>query len=70
MVLDGEHSYMKNKVTGQTTKIHYEDGQYVLYLWLPSGPKGEEKTAQPLGENRFATLAADEEQGFTQVRRK
>ena len=71
VVLDGEHSFMKNKVTGQKTKIHYEDGQYILYLWVPCGPKGAEKVTKPLGENRFAILAADEEQGFTrQVRSK
>ena len=62
---------MKNKISGQKTKIHYEDGQCILYLWVPSGPKGVGKAAKPLGENRFAILAADEEQGFTrQVRSK
>ena len=71
VVLDGEHSFMKNKVTGQKTKIHYEDGQYILHLWVPCGPKGAEKSTKPLEENRFAILAADEEQGFTrQVRSK
>lgn len=63
VVLDGEHSFMKNKVTGQKT-IHYEGGQYILYMWVPCGPKGAEKATKLLGENRFAILAADDEQGF------
>ena len=36
VVLDGGRSYMQNKGSGQKTKIHYEDGQCVMYLWLPS----------------------------------
>ena len=35
VVLDGEKSYMQNKESGQKTKIHYEDGQYVMYLFCP-----------------------------------
>ena len=71
VVLDGEHSFMKNKTSGQKTKIHYEDGQYILYMWVPCGPKEPEKVAKTSSENRFSILAAEDEQGFTrQVRSK
>ena len=36
VVLDGEKSYMQNKTTMKKTKIEYEDGQYIMYLWLPA----------------------------------
>ena len=65
VVLDGGRSYMQNKGSGQKTMIHYEDGQYVMYLWLP--PKREEaqkETEKVLKGNRFAILAAESEQVF------
>ena len=74
VVLDGPSSYKQNKRTGQKNKIRYENGQYVVYMWVPSGPKEAEKEAEKeaanrLKGNRFAILAADEEPGFTrQVR--
>ncbi len=43
VVLDGQHRYMKNKHTGQKTKISDEDGQYIMYMWVPAGPKEAEK---------------------------
>ena len=65
MVMDGERSYIQNKKTGQKTRIHYEDGQYVLYLWVPVKTKEVEETrGNVLAGNRFAILAADDEQGF------
>ena len=71
VVLDGEHSFMKNKTSGQKTKIHHEDGQYILYMWVPCGPKEPEKVAKTSSENRFSILAAEDEEGFTrQVRSK
>ncbi len=68
MVLSGERSYMKNKPTGQRTNISYEDGQYIMYMWVPAGPKEAEKeiTSQLTG-NRFAILAVDGEQGFSRL---
>ena len=69
VVLDGEHSYMKNKASGQKTKIHYEDGQRILYTWVPCGRTKPEQADRRVSENRFATLAAEDEAGFTrQVR--
>ena len=35
VVLDSGRSYMQNEGSGQKTKIHYKDGQYVMYLWPP-----------------------------------
>ena len=56
---------MKNKRTGQKTKISYEDGQYIMYMWVLSGPKEAQKdAASQLKGNRFAILAADDEQVF------
>jgi hypothetical protein len=64
VVLDGSKSYMENKMTGRRTKIHYEDGQYILYLWVPAGKKKVESEERDYKDgNRFAILAADEERG-------
>ena len=67
VVLDGDKSYMCNKKSGQKTKIHYEDGQYVMYIWVPAkAASGGEEYHHRLKGNRFAILAADEdEQVFT-----
>ena len=64
-MLDGPRSYMENSRTGQRTKIHYEGGQYVLYLWVPAA-SSEIHKVKPKGEDghMYAILAADEEQGF------
>ena len=71
VVLDGEHSYMKNKASGQKTKIQYEDGQYIMYMWVPCGQQAPEKAAKPLTENSFSIFAAEDEQVFSrQVRSK
>ncbi len=62
VVLDGVNSYMQNKESGQKTRIDYEEGQCVMYLWLP--PRCEEvqkKTEQVLKGNRFAILATESE---------
>ena len=63
VVLDGDRSYMQNKKTGQKSKIHYEDGQSVLYMWVPAPPQetATEEQANPnvLKGNRFAILAAE-----------
>ena len=64
VVLDGEHSYVKNKVSGQKTKIHYEGGQCIVYMWVPRGQQAPEKAAKPLTENSFSILAAEDEQVF------
>ena len=62
VVLDGEKSYMHNKESGQKAKIRYEDGQYVLCLWLPTkGEEAQRKTEKVLKGNRFAILAAESE---------
>ncbi len=65
-VLGGETSYVKNKCTGQRTKISHEDGQYIMCAWVPAGPKDAEKEATgSLKGDRFSILAADEEQVFS-----
>ena len=66
VVLDGGRSYMQNKETGQRTRIKYEDGQYVMYLWLPSSEReANVETEKVLKGNRFAILAAENEEVFT-----
>ena len=61
-----QKSYMQNTKTGQKTKINYEDGQYVMYMWVPAAPEQVESARDTvLAGNRFAILAAAGEQGFT-----
>ncbi len=63
VVLDGARSYMQHKEKGQKTRINYEEGQYAMYLWLPSkGEVAQAETEKVLKCNRFAILAAESEQ--------
>ncbi len=58
---------MQNKKMGQKTRIEYENGQYVLYLWVPSA----KETIQEESEgNRLSGLAFESESGFNRVARK
>ena len=43
IVLDGEKSYMQNKETSTKTRINCEQGQYVMYVWIPSKEKEAEE---------------------------
>ena len=62
VVLDGEKSYVQNKERNKKTKINYEQGQYVMYVWIPSKEKeAEEQTEKVLMGNRFAILATESE---------
>ena len=66
VALDGRRSYMQNKESGQNLEIHYEEGQYVMYLWLPSkGEEAQKETEKALKGNRFAILATEGEQVFS-----
>ena len=66
VVLDGARSYMQHKENGQKTRINYEEGQYVMYLCLPSkGEVVQAETEKVLKGNRFAILAAESEQVFS-----
>ena len=66
VVLDGEKSYMQNKESGRRTRIEHEDGQYVMYLWMPSRcEEAQEETEKVLKGNRFAILATESEQVFS-----
>ena len=54
---------MQNKESGQKTKIQYEEGQYVIYLWLLTrGEEAWEETEKVLKGSRFAILATESEQ--------
>ena len=65
-MLDGGRSYMQNKETGQRTRINYEEGQYVMYMWLPSKEEeAREETEQALKGNRFAISATENDQVFS-----
>ncbi len=58
---------MQNKESEQKTRIHYEEGQSVMYLWLPTkGEEAQKETAQVLKGNRFAILATENVQVFSQ----
>jgi hypothetical protein len=61
VVLNGNMSYMEGK-NGKRTKIHYKDGQFIMYLWVPR-VKGEVgmKTEEVKVQNRFAILATEGE---------
>ncbi len=66
VVLDTEKSYMQNKESGRGTRIEYKDGQYVMYLWMPSRcEEAHEETEKVLKGNCFAILAAESEQCFS-----
>ena len=66
VVLDGGRSYTQNKENGQKTRINYEEGQYVMYLWSPSKEEEvQEETEKVLKGNRFAILATEGEQVFS-----
>ncbi len=40
VVLDGEKCYVQNKAMGSRSRINYEEGRCVVYLWLPSMEEG------------------------------
>ena len=67
-MMDGDVSYAQNKETNKKTRINYEQGQYVMYVWVPV-QEGEvaKETEKVLKGNRFAILAAESDvyQGFT-----
>ncbi len=66
VVLDGGKSYTQNKKTGQKTRIGYEEGQCVMYLWVPAAKEAvKSESDKILKGNRYATLAVDEEPGFS-----
>ncbi len=66
VVLDGGRSYMQNKESGQKSRIHYEEGQCVIHLWLPTkGEEAQKETEKVLKGNRLAILATESEQAFS-----
>ena len=68
VALNGDKRHMQNKETSKKTRINYEQGQCVMYVWAPVR-EGEvaKETERVLKGNRFAKLAAESEvyQGFT-----
>ncbi len=65
VVLDGVKIYTQNKENGHKTRINYEEGQRVVRLRLPAKEKeAQEETEKALKGNRFAILAAENEQVF------
>ena len=57
---------MQNKGSGQKTKIHYLDDQYVMYPWPPSKREEAQKETEKVSKgNRFAILATESEQVFS-----
>ncbi len=55
MVLDGGRICMQNKSTGRETRIGYDNGQCMIYVWVPAA------TENILKGNRFAIFVADRE---------
>ncbi len=70
VALDGDKSYMQNSETNQKTRINYEQGHHVMYVWAPV-KEGEvaKETEKALKGNCLATLAkeSDVHQGFTRT---
>ncbi len=63
VVLGGDESYTQNKETGQKTRIEYEGGQRVMYLWGPSDRRiGDEEENKMLKDNEFALLATEKQE--------
>ena len=66
VVLNGGDSYMEGR-NGRRTKIHYKNGQFIMYLWVPATNKEEEVIKEGSKENgvkvhnRFAILASGAE---------
>ncbi len=52
VVLDGERSYVHNTASGQKTRINRWDGQYLMYMWVPS------KESQARSRKRYRRAAA------------
>ncbi len=64
-------SYMQNKKSGQRTKIEYEGGQHVMYIWVPSTMETVKESSKTLKGNSFGILATEgEESGFTRQVKK
>ncbi len=62
VVLDGSRSYVQNKEMGRKSRMQYENGQYVVYLWVPLDHKTkEEEENKVLKGTRFAILATEKE---------
>ncbi len=65
VALGRARSYMQHKESGQKTRMNYEEGQYVMCLWLSSkGEVVQSETEKVLKVSRFAILAAASEQFF------
>ncbi len=62
VVLDGSWSSVQNKETNEKTRINYDQGQYVVYIWAPM-KEGEVAwgTEKALKGKRFEILAAETE---------
>ena len=58
---------MENRNTGRRTKIHYEGGQYIFYVWVPAAAGEVKKVKKDTSNanNKYAILAAKEQPGET-----
>ncbi len=66
-VLGGERSYEQNKSAGRETRANYEEGQRVVYLWVPSKEEEVREESEKVPEgNRFAVLATESGEVSTQ----
>ncbi len=68
VVLDGERSSVQNKETNEKTRITYEQGQCVMYVWvLVKEVEVAKETEKGLKSNRFSILATvcEDQKDFT-----
>ncbi len=63
VMFDVGGSYVQEKENGRKTRINYEGGQYVTYLWLPSKEEEAQEEAERASKSDcFAMSAAESEQ--------
>jgi hypothetical protein len=58
VVLDGHESYTLNKSTGRITDIKWNEGKFIMDMWLPIPQKGRPEVPT---KNRYEALAAVDE---------
>ena len=65
VALDGDRSYTQNKETRRRTRIVYDQGKYVMRVWVPSKESAAKMESEKvLKGNKFAILATESGEGF------
>ena len=64
LVFDSQGSFMQNKITGQTLKIHERNGGFEMDLWIEEckKPKVKEESAVRKGQRYCELIESDEDE--------